>query len=115
MIQVFRIVHNIDDISMTTFFTFADNSGTRGHNLKLFKPKARKSLRQISFSNRIVSTWNNLPRELVNTTSVNAFKAGLDKLWKNKRRRRTYRRSSLKGFTSLLGLKKFPRRQKVDK
>ncbi|WAR15881.1 hypothetical protein MAR_030475 [Mya arenaria] len=85
MIQVFRIVHNIDDIIMTTFFTFADNSGTRGHNLKLFKPKARKSLRQNSFSNRIVSTWNNLPHELVNTTSVNAFKAGLDKLWKNKR------------------------------
>ncbi|WAR26591.1 hypothetical protein MAR_012295 [Mya arenaria] len=85
MIQEFRIVHNIDDISMTTFFTFADNSGTRGHNLKLFKPKARKSLRQNSFSNRIVSTWNNLPHELVNTTSVNAFKAGLDKLWKNKR------------------------------
>lgn len=85
MIQVFRIVHNIDDISMTTFFTFADNSGTRGHNLKLFKPKARKSLRQNSFGNRTVSTWNNLPHELVNTTSVNAFKAGLDKLWKNKR------------------------------
>ncbi|XP_052780591.1 ubiquitin-like protein 4A isoform X2 [Mya arenaria] len=33
---------------------------------------------------------------------------------KSYRRRRTYRRSSLKGFTSLLGLKKFPRRQKVD-
>ena len=35
IIQVFKIIHKIDDIDMSKFFTFTDNSQLRGHNLKL--------------------------------------------------------------------------------
>ena len=43
LIQVYKIVHKVDNIDMNMFFKFADNSGTRGHDLKLYKPKAKKS------------------------------------------------------------------------
>ena len=85
MIQVFKIIHKIDDIDMNVFFKFADNSGTRSHNLKLYKPKAKKSIRLNSFGHRTISAWNNLPQDIVNCTTVNCFKSNLDKLWNNKR------------------------------
>jgi len=41
MIQVYRLIHKKDHENMSTFFNFAGNSGTRGHSLKLHKPKAQ--------------------------------------------------------------------------
>ena len=85
MIQVFKIIHKIDNIDMNTFFQFANNSGTRGHNLKLHKPKAKKSSRLHSFGHRTISVWNSLPEDIVNCKTVNTFKSHLDKLWAHKR------------------------------
>ena len=85
MIQVFKIIHKIDDIDTSTFFNFADNSGTRGHCLKLAKPKAHKSLRLNSFGHRTISVWNNLPQDIVTCKTINSFKTQLDKLWSHKR------------------------------
>ena len=85
LIQVFKIIHKIDDIDSSVFFKFADNVGTRGHCLKLAKPKAHKSIRLNSFGHRTVSIWNNLPEEVVTCTTVNSFKTQLDKLWQHKR------------------------------
>ena len=39
MIQVFKIVQNIDDISMNSLFEFSDTQ-TRGNSKKLKKPRA---------------------------------------------------------------------------
>ena len=39
IIQVFKIIHKIDDIDMSKIFTFTDN------NLKLNKPRVNKSIR----------------------------------------------------------------------
>ena len=79
IIQVFKIIHKIDDIDMNKFFTFTDNSQLRGHNLKLNKPRVNKSIRLNSFAMRTIPVWNNLPSEIVNSKTV------LDKLWKNSR------------------------------
>ena len=57
-IQVFKIVHKIDDIDMNKFFTFTDNSQLRGHNLKLTKPRVNKSIRLNSFPMRNIQVWN---------------------------------------------------------
>ena len=53
MTQVFKIMKGIDDIAFEDFFQMAD-SLTRGHTLKLFKPRCNKSVRQNSFSMRII-------------------------------------------------------------
>ena len=37
IIQVFKIIHKIDDIDMNVFFLFDENTQLRGHNLKLKK------------------------------------------------------------------------------
>ena len=38
----------------------------------------RLNVRANSFSNRVVDTWNNLPEDVVNAPSVNAFKSRLN-------------------------------------
>ena len=60
-IQSFKIIHKIDDIDMSKFFTFTDNSQLRGHNLKLNKPRVNKSIRLNSFAMRTIPVWNDLP------------------------------------------------------
>ena len=85
IIQVFKIVHKIDHINMNVFFTYSDNNHLRGHNLKLIKPRANKSLRLNSFAHRTIQVWNNLPTEVVNSKSVTQFKTKLDKLWHERR------------------------------
>ena len=61
IIQVFEIIHKIDDIDMNVFFSFAENTQLRGHNLKLKKPRAYKSVRANSFALRNIPVWNSLP------------------------------------------------------
>ena len=53
IIQVFKIVHKIDDIDTRTYFTFTENNQLRGHNLKLNEPRANKSIKLHSFALRI--------------------------------------------------------------
>ena len=85
IIQVFKIVHKIDDIDMNKFFTFTDNSQLRGHNLKLTKPRVNKSIRLNSFPMQNIQVWNNLPSEVVNSKTVLEFKTKIDHLWKSSR------------------------------
>ena len=80
LIQVFKIVHKIDNIEFDTFFKYAINSGTRGHCLKLHKPKATKSIRLNSFSHRTINSWNKLPEDITNCKTVESFKTKLDNL-----------------------------------
>ena len=85
IIQVFKIVNKIDDIDMSTFFTFTENNQLRGHNLKLNKPRANKSVKLHSFSLRNIPVWNSLPLEVVNSRTVVEFKTKLDNLWSSQR------------------------------
>ena len=77
IIQVFKIIRNIDDVDMT----YTDNDHLRGHNLKFSKPRANKSSRLNSFALRNIHVWNSLPSEIVNSKTVVEFKTKLDKLW----------------------------------
>lgn len=84
MIQVFKIIHQADDIKAGVFFNFAVNSGTRGQCLKFAKPKAHKSIHSNSFGHCTISTWNDLPQNVVTCSTVNSFKSQLDKSWVHK-------------------------------
>ena len=85
LIQVFKIIHGLDDIDMNLFFTFTENNQLRGHNLKLNKPRANKSVRLNSFALRNIPVWNSLTEEIVNSKTVLEFKTKLDKFWKHRR------------------------------
>ena len=48
LIQVYEILHGIDDIPRETLFQKSESTQTRGHNLKLYKKHSRFDLRKFS-------------------------------------------------------------------
>ncbi len=80
LIQTYKILKGVDDVLPQKFFQMSETD-LRGHSLKLTKPRANKSVRLHSFSNRVITDWNKLPEEIVATKNVLAFKSKLDKLW----------------------------------
>ena len=83
MIQTYKFVHNIWNID-DDLFTLSADTGTRGHQYKLFKERFETNVRGHFFTNRITDLWNNLPQDVVNASSVNQFKNKLDNYWENK-------------------------------
>ena len=80
MLQVFRIIHGIDRLNFDMFFEKSQGP-TRGHEWKLFKPRATNSIRKNSFSHRTINPWNSLPKSVVECNSLNSFKNALEKAW----------------------------------
>ena len=81
MLQVFRIANKMDNIEFKDFFILNKNP-TRGHKWKIDKPRATTSVRQNSFSHRVVNDWNTLSKEVVECTTINTYKNALEKAWK---------------------------------
>jgi len=82
MIFTYKLMTGRTNIDKDTFFRFT-NHKTRGHSHKIFKEHATKLPRFNTYSNRIVSNWNQLPKKIVEVTSVEAFKERLAKHWNN--------------------------------
>ena len=83
LIQVFKIVNGVDDISPDKFFTFPETT-TRRHSKKQFMQRCNKSIRQNFFGIRIIEDCNLLPEEIISSKSVIQFKTKLDKYWRGK-------------------------------
>lgn len=81
LIQVYKILHDIDKVDKDKLFTRSTYTSTRGHSLKLFKKRFRLQIRANFFSNRVVENWNSLSEDIVNTPSLNAFKSRLNRFW----------------------------------
>ena len=81
MIETYKILTGKVDIKAEHFFEFSTEERTRGHSRKLKKKRASHLMRMMSFSNRVVSSWNKLPEEVVSAETTNKFKNGLDQHW----------------------------------
>ena len=79
LIEVYKIVEGIDDISENFLPKLIDDGRTRGHNRKLFKGRSNTTKRLKFFNQRVVDEWNKLPPHVVNATSVNSFKKEYDR------------------------------------
>jgi len=80
LIETFKIVKKLDNVSESYFWTNAlDNYSHRGHNRKFRKERARLEIRKNFFSQRVVNNWNKLPQSIINASSINQFKNNLDK------------------------------------
>ena len=79
--ETFKIMKGIEGISIEKLFQVATDERTRGHNLKLFKPRLSKGLliRNNFFSIRVINTWNSLPQFVVDSLNLNQFKTNLSR------------------------------------
>ena len=82
MIETYKILHKKYDREVCPSLTRADII-RRGHDLKLYKERAKTKTRQYSFTMRIVDAWNSLPTHVVQAPSAHAFERRLDKVWKD--------------------------------
>ena len=82
MIQVFKILHRYDKVSLENF-QLADNNN-RGHCYKLAKSFSKTMLGQNKFTYRVVNDWNYLSSDTVTASSVNSFKSSLNQDWKER-------------------------------
>ena len=83
ILQTYKILKGHDSLNPRDFFQPPPSNTTRGHSLKIFKQSCNTSERQHTFSQRVVSLWNNLPENIVNCETINSFKSAIDKRWKD--------------------------------
>ena len=84
LIKTVKILTGRERIDSSKFFELSETtSGLRGHSLKLYKQRCCTTVRHCFFSSRVINSWNRLPQDVVEATSVNMFKNRLDKHWKD--------------------------------
>ena len=83
LIQIYRMIHSIDDINYQKFFTIAENKTTRGHSFKIYKQRAETNIRKGVLGLRAHNDWNSLTETVVSFETLDQFKSRLDKHWAN--------------------------------
>ena len=75
LIYTWRILNGMFGEDVRGYFLTVSNSSTRGHKWKLF---IHRRLRLDPLSSRVVNLWNDLPAEVVESTTEAEFKRRLD-------------------------------------
>ena len=75
LIEVYKIKHGAYDTNTT------NDLFKMSIVFKLIKPSVKSSTYRHFFTNRIINTWNKLPKEVAGASSVNAFKNRIDKFF----------------------------------
>ena len=78
MIEVYKIVKGVYDKEAASFLKMwsdvAQRQAGRGHDSRIYVQRATKLMRQKAFGLWIVTIWNSLPEDVVNSTNLNMFK-----------------------------------------
>ena len=83
LIQVFRIIKQIDHINSYSFFDLNLGITRKNHIYKLHKPRCNSTHKIHGFSYRIINDWNGLPNSIGKVNTINAFKSLLEDHWKD--------------------------------
>ena len=74
LIEVYKMLNGLSDVSFCSMFTLDLSKRTRGHSYKLIKSRFNTVLRQHFFSDRVIKFWNSLEDSTVLAPSLNCFK-----------------------------------------
>ena len=78
LVMCFKMLHGYVDCDYHDFFELsADGLQRHRHNQRLKVPKTRLDCRKYSFPCRVVSSFNSLPQEVIDSSSVSMFKKRL--------------------------------------
>ena len=77
---VYQILHGHYGTQLDAAFCIIDNSRTRGHAHKSLKPHCTIDATKYFFSNRVISTCNNLPDMVVHSPTLSTFERHLSVL-----------------------------------
>ena len=78
LIETYKILQGLDNISITNIFQLSNYSKTRNSDFKILMGHSKTNIRKNSLSNRIAQLWNSLPVQLKNAQNTNKFKNLLD-------------------------------------
>ena len=84
LIQVYRILNNIDKVDSNQWFTRIGDRSSQATRLaadpnNLVKPKAKTELRRNFFSIRVIDSWNALPGYIKQSRTLQTFKSSQDR------------------------------------
>ena len=81
LIEVFKIMHGIENVDREKFFkltTNRTNRDTRGHDWRIFPQHVGSTRRKNFFDTRVIKNWNSLPKDIVRRQPIATFKKKLD-------------------------------------
>ena len=85
MIEVYKHFNSYDSSTLSSTFNPRERS-SRHHKFQLHTPPSTDGVRgnqKNSFYHRVVPIWNNLPKNVAEAETIDAFKTALDDLWQN--------------------------------
>ena len=85
LLEMFKILKGLDKVDAdSAFLALEENQArTRGHQLKLAKPRHRTVKRNAFFTARVVDIWNRLPEQVINSSNINQLKGRYDRYMSN--------------------------------
>ena len=89
LIQTYKIIHQVENVSCSTWFKMVDNSrniNTRlsSHHLNIQPTRSNLDIRSYFFSNRVIIPWNALPSHTKEAPNLKMFKTLHDRTWKDR-------------------------------
>ena len=81
LIQIYKIIYGLEDVSLIKGLSFADSDHfKRSNSLKLRRELVKNCTTRFKFlTNRVVDIWNALSDEIIRAKNIKCFKAKLDK------------------------------------
>ena len=75
LIETYKILTGKEQVDPSTFFKLSPNTNLRGNSMKLYKTRPKLLACQNFFSQSVVDYWNSLPNDVIEASSINAFKS----------------------------------------
>ena len=78
LLYTWKILRGDFGEDLRRFFHVTTGSTTRGHGLKIFKPRRIRTNNIVSLSSRVVNVWNKLPNGVILSDNFELFKKRID-------------------------------------